>query len=157
MDSRLLDVDHHGVLKPPASFWWGVVFLGWHWLLLLAAGLSGFVGAGTVSWIYDAVSWPVLVAELPMLALVFAAWRRVPDAGALPRRLWARGRELFSLTAALRLAWAVWVLAVADDWRPWPERMIALLAIVDLGILIGVWRSPLYRTLFGEFPPPSAS
>ena len=57
-----------------------------------------------------------------------------------------------TLTAVLNLAWAANFLAGQDEWMPWPERVILLLAGIDVLIIVGVWRSPLYAQLFREFP-----
>lgn len=152
MDPRLLDVDRHGVLAPPASFWWCMAFLLRHWILLLAAVVSSMGAAGTVTWAYGLISWPVLMIEAPMLGLLYAVARRTPDGGQLARRLWRKGRELIGLTAAMHLGWAVWHLSQVDTWNPWPERFLLLLALVDLVIIAGCWRSPVFKALFEEFP-----
>lgn len=151
MDNRLLDLNRYGVLNPPASFYWAVAFLLRHWLLLLVVGASSLTGVGG-QWTYGALSWQVLAAGLPTLVLVYAWTRRIPTAGGGPRRIWSRGALLLALTAVLNIAWAAWTLSGRPYWQPWPDRMIALLALVDAFIAVGCWRSPLYRALFADFP-----
>lgn len=123
-----------------------------HWVLLLAAMASSIGAAGTVGWAYGSISWPALLIEAPMLALLYAVARRVPGGGRLARRIWQRGREIIASTAALHLVWAVWHLGGVDTWNPWPERFLVLLALVDAMIIAVCWRSPLFKALFREFP-----
>jgi len=157
MDPRLLELDRHGVLAPPAAFWWCMAYLLRHWMLLVAAMASSMGAAGTVGWAYGLISWPVLLIEAPMLGLLYAVTQRAPGGGGLARRIWQRGREVIGLTAAMHLVWAVWHLSGQETWNPWPERFLVLLALVDAMIIAVCWRSPLFKALFEEFPGPGNS
>lgn len=152
MDDRLLDLDRHGVLRPPLWLAVACAFLLRHWLLMLFVAASARRAPETVGWAYGQFSWLMLAIEAPALLLVLAWTRRVPAAGAAMRRLWRHGRELLGLTAALNLAWACWFLAGQAVWSPWPERFVALLAMADAAIIAAAWRSPVLRQLFQEFP-----
>lgn len=153
MDDRFLDLDRHGVLRPPLVLWFIGAFLLRHWLLMLFIAASARASPATLGW-FDAASTAVMLTiELPMALLAFAWSRRLPDAGAAVRWLWRQGRWLIGLTAALNLGWAVWYLAGQSVWNPWPERAVALAALADAAIIVGTWRSPVLRQLFLEFPP----
>lgn len=156
MDQRFLNFGSHGVLVPPASLWWCSAFLLRYWLLLLVIAGSWLGGTDNTAWLYGAFSWQVLLAESPMILLVVAWSRRIPVAGRLTRWLWRRGREIMSLTAGLSLVWAVWYLSGRETWEPVPERLVAAMSMVEAAILVGCWRSPLYKALFGDFPEPLA-
>ena len=157
MDERLLDVDQHGVLRPPWSLWFCTAFLLRHWILLVVVAVTSMRSPGTAQWALAALTPTTLLIEAPMWLLVGAWARRLPAGGPWARRLWQHGREVITATAALNLAWSLYYLWGRDEWNPWPERFIAILAGIELGIIIGVWRSALYRQLFREFPAPSAT
>lgn len=152
MDDRFLDLDRHGVLRPPLWLALCCAFLLRHWLLILFVAASARRAPETVGWAYGEFSWLMLVIESPALLLAIAWTRRVPAAGGLVRLLWRHGRELLTLAATLHLAWACWYLAGQSVWNPWPERFVALLALADAGIIVTAWRSLLLRELFKEFP-----
>ena len=153
MDDRFLDVDQHGALRPPLSMWFCVAFLLRHWLLVIFVAVTSIKAPQQAQWAYTILSPLALVMELPMWLLVVAWTRRVPVAGPWVRRLWRRGREIITLTAGLHLVWAMVFLWGQADWNPLPERLVAILALIDVFIIAGVWRSALYQQLFGEFPP----
>lgn len=68
------------------------------------------------------------------------------------RFLWRKGREIISAAVLINAVWVVWFLASSEYWHPWPERAVFTLGLLDLVILVGVWRSQHYRQLFSEFP-----
>jgi hypothetical protein len=155
-DPRFLQINQDGVLSIPVSLWWCSLLLLRYSLLLVVALASAAVGAGSYTWVFGVVSWPGLVCEAPMWVLVIAAARRSPQAGMLVRWVWRRGRVVLSLAAGLQLAWTLWILAQREVWHPWPERFMFVLALLDLAVLFGIWRSTLYRQLFLEFPERAA-
>lgn len=157
MDDRLLDLDRHGVLKPPLALWLAAAFLLRHWLLMLFIAASARSSPATLAWIDGESTVLMLAIELPMLLLALAWTRRQPEGGSVVRWLWCQGRVLIGLTAAMHLAWSAWYLSGQAVWNPWPDRALALAALVDSGILLGIWRSPLLRQLFAEFPPRPSS
>ena len=152
MDERFLSLDRYGCLKPPLSLWLCTIFMLRHWCLLVLVAISGSRSAENVHWAYGLVSLPGLLAEAPVWLLVVAWMRRIPEAGAWARGLWARGREILTGAAALDIAWTAWYLSNQPDWNPWPERAVLCLAIIEVLMVVGIWRSALYRQLFQEFP-----
>lgn len=157
MDDRYLDVDQHGALRPPLSLWFCTAFLLRHWLLVLFVAVTSLRAPQQAQWAYAALTPLALAMEAPMGLLALAWTRRVPSAGRWIRSVWRRGREIITLTAGLHLVWAVSYLSGQPEWNPLPERLVAILALIELFIIAGVWRSPLYRQLFSEFPPANAS
>ncbi|MBR0568011.1 DUF2919 family protein [Azoarcus sp. L1K30] len=150
-------LNRYGVLKVPWSLWAIVALQARHWILLVLVVLSARRSPDTVRLLGDDFSWFQLGLETPILFLVLAIMQRHPEAGRFIRALWRRGREIVSIAALLNLGWVVWFLASSYYWRPWPERVVLLLGLVDLLILVSVWRSEHYRQLFSEFPESSSS
>ena len=156
MTQGLFDLNRHGVLRAPTSLWLCAAFLLRYWALLVLVVSSWLGPPENVAWAYGLMSWAMLLVESPMLLLLCAGMRRVPQGGAWARWLWRRGRETMALTALLSVAWALWFLVGRPVWDPVPERVIAALALVDAAILVGSWRSPLFRAVFDEFPDPGS-
>lgn len=152
VDPRLLQINRDGVLSIPASLWWCVVLMLRHSLLLVVALVSAMAGGGSQAWVFALVAWPALLCEAPMWPFVLSAARRSPQAGSLVRWLWRQGRLLLTLAATLQIGWTVWGLSQREIWSPWPERFMAMVALIELTIIAGIWRSDLYRQLFQEFP-----
>ena len=134
------------------SLWFCTVFLLRHWILLILVLASSITGVAGVQWAYAALTPTVLVLQAPMWLLVVAWARRLPQAGAGARWLWRHGREIITLTAVLNLGWAAALLWDREIWNPWPERFMLIVAMIELFVIAGVWRSALYRQLFSEFP-----
>jgi hypothetical protein len=158
VDSRLLDLNRDGVLRTPASMLVIVLYLARHWLLLLVILVSASVqGPAATSWAYATLSWTVLLVEAPVVVLMGAWLRRVPVGGRIARACWQRGRELLTVGALANLGYSVWYLSQQAVWEPWPDRMVALSVLVDAMIVPIVWRSPVYRALFADFPAATAA
>lgn len=148
-----IDVNRHGVLKVSGSLWAILLFQTRHWWFMLLVGVA-FRRAPETAVLASGFSWPELALELPTLLVLLALANRQPEAGALTRRLWRRGRELLTATALLHTAWATLILARAQVWHPWPERGLLVMLITDLAIVAYLWRSPLPQQIFSEFPEP---
>ncbi len=148
-----IDVNRHGVLKVSGSLWAILLFQTRHWWFMLLVGVA-FRRAPETAVLASGFSWPELALELPTLLVLLALANRQPEAGGWARRLWRQGRQLLTATAALHIAWAGLMLARATVWHPWPERGLAAMLIADLAIVAYLWRSPLPKQIFSEFPKP---
>jgi hypothetical protein len=101
-----------------------------------------------------------VLSDLPAM-LVLAAWiRRAPQAGALMRRIWRRGRVL--LTASLLLQFAL--LIILEGGGVWSayfygerERMVIVSLGLNLLAVYVLWRVPLFGDVFADFPPADAA
>lgn len=149
IDERLLLVDRHGALRVPGTLWLTLAFLARHWIVLVLAIVSQ--SAGSVQWLRD-ISWTALLMELPVVALLFAMWRRRPEASRLWRWLWRCGQQLIVGTAGLHLAYVIWHLVTAPVWRRWPELFLASCALLDLVIIYVIVRDSYFRKLFADYP-----
>jgi hypothetical protein len=147
--------NQYGVLKIPKSLWVVIAFQARHWFLVAAAVIgmrrspdtAGLLGS-------EGVPFLQLALEFPVMLLAFAAVNRDPEGGGFVRRIWRYGREIVTLTAVLNIAWIAWYFAGIPRWRTMPDNLILLGGLIDLLIVIAVWKSPEYKQLFAEFPEP---
>lgn len=154
MDERFLNVDRYGVLKPPMAWWLAVAVLLRQWILLIVVLVLARRSPESVEWAYSVFSWQALAFGLPVLVLVVAGTRRLPQSGSFFRYVWRNGRLLVAFSVVLSVSWASWHLAQEIYWAPWPERAIVALILLEIVIASTIWRSPYYRQLFQEFPSP---
>lgn len=152
-DSAFLDVDRHGVLRIPATLWVGFAVLARQWILILVVLVSAKRSKESVLLLGDGgMPWEWLAMQAPIVILAFAAFYRIPTAGAWARVIWRFGRPIVVLTAALNLGWTAWLLYGADTWSRWPELFLVSCVLIDLAIALSVVRDPYHRQLFSEFP-----
>jgi hypothetical protein len=152
-DSAFLDVDRHGVLRIPASLWVGFAVMARQWILIVVVLVSAKRSRESVLLLGDGgVPWQWLLMQAPIVILAFAAFYRMPSAGAWARVLWRNGRAIVALTAALNLVWTAWLFYGAETWSRWPELFLASCVLIDLAIALNVLRNPFMRQLFSEFP-----
>jgi hypothetical protein len=153
-------INEYGVLKIPITLWLVIAFQARHWFLVAAAVIgmrrspetAGLLGSGGVPFIQ-------LTLEFPVLLLAFAAVNRDPNGGGFVRWIWRYGREIVTLTAALNLAWIAWYFVGIPRWRPNPDNLILLGGMIDLVIVVAVWKSEYFKQMFSEFPetkPPAS-
>jgi hypothetical protein len=152
IDERLLDVNAHGVLRIPAEIWLALVFLARHWVLTLVVTVIARRSKEAYILFGADFSWVVLAIEVPALLMTALCLRRLPEAGALVRRLWPLARHLGAATAAMHLGYVAWYLWNSSYWLPWPELFLASSALIDLVIIASLYRSPHLQRVFAEFP-----
>ena len=153
IDERYLSVSKFGVLNIPLTLWLGMAFLARHWILLIAT-LASRRSTETIQLAAGGLSWIPLVLELPVLFLIFAGFSRHPTAGVFLRRVWRYGRHILCFTAVVNIALVSWLLWQSDVWRRWPELFLASCALLDVAIILGVFRSDYIKQIFAEFPEP---
>ncbi len=150
-------VNQYGVLKVPLSLWGIVAFQARHWLLILAAVIGMRRSPDTARLLgSEGVPFLQLALEIPVLLIVYAAVNRDPAGGRFIRWIWRYAREIITLTAALNLAWIGWYFAGSVRWKPMPDNLVLTGGLIDLLIVIAVWKSAYYKQLFAEFPQPKA-
>jgi len=154
IDERLCSVNEHGVLALDAAAIALLFMATRHWTALVFAAFTGFWG-GDHWQIYQEIPYEfLLVAELPALAVVLVAGRRVPGAPAFWRRCWALGRISLQLVFCLHVV----VYAARISLSGLPEGregvILTLMALLDFACFLSL-RSRYYRTLFSEFPSSS--
>lgn len=153
IDERYLNVSRFGVLNVPMTLWLGMAFLSRHWILLIAT-LASRRSAETIQLAAGSLSWIPLLLELPVLLLMFAGFSRHPTAGYFLRQVWRYGRYILGFTAIVNIALVSWLLWQTDVWRRWPELFLASCALLDIAIILGVFRSDYIKQIFAEFPAP---
>ena len=100
----------------------------------------------------EGVPFLQLALELPVMLLAFAALNRDPFGGGFVRGVWRYGREILTVAAALNLAWVAWYFTGIPRWRPNPDNLVLVSGIIDLLIIVRVWKSAYFRQMFAEFP-----
>jgi hypothetical protein len=139
------------VLRVPPGLWLVMLFLVRHLLLL---GITFLPTMGQETLVLRGLIQPqYLIADLAALPILVAATRRRPEAGWVWRVLWPWGRALltasalaFPALAAGRLLASGRPLALGVD-GPLLASLLASLTVVAY-----LWRSPLARDVFREFP-----
>ena len=142
-----LNVNAHGVLKPPLVLWLIILIETWHYWSSMLAVVSG------QSWLLlDGSGWFNFAVEAPSLLLLIAMGARAPDAYKIFRSIWHRGRLLLTVAALGNLSSAA-AGAIADpSWRldsDWPTLMVCFLHI---WATFRIWMSPIIESVFLEFP-----
>ncbi|MDY0013027.1 MAG: DUF2919 family protein [Rhodocyclaceae bacterium] len=155
MHDPFSDINKHGVIAIPALLWAIILFEARGWILAFFGFVSAVIGSREASGLISGDSWqPILIAELLALLVLWAALRRTPDGGELPRWLWRHGQAFICLAAASHVAWALLRHAQAAAWMAWHDDQRLLLSIADALIALGIWLSAHARAVFQEFPPP---
>jgi len=150
-------INQYGVLKVPASFWAIIAFQARHWALVAAAVIGMRRSPDTARLLgSEGVPFLHLALEVPVLLIAFAAVNRDPAGGNFIRWIWRYAREIITLTAALNLVWIGWYFAGSLRWKPMPDNLVLIGALIDLLIVVVVWKSAYYKQLFAEFPEPKA-
>jgi hypothetical protein len=145
------DYDEHLTLKVPRLLWLVIAFLLRHLLLL---GITFLPTTGEeITVLRDLIRPEFLAADLLALPVAIVAARRRPQAANWMRRLWPFGRLLLTLSALLYLA--LLVAGIATGGAPLIRAVneaVLISALLNLAVIAYLWRSPLVRDLFREFP-----
>lgn len=148
---QIYDVDRYGATKVTFPFWGVLLFETYHWWSFLIVAVSSRRNPDTAS-VFGSFSWVGLAIELPVLLLLIALAQREPKAGRVPRKIWALGKYLISTTAILHSLGMLFALYHATIWRPWPERGMVAMLLIQGAVILYVWRSSYAHQLFNEFP-----
>jgi hypothetical protein len=143
-------------LKPPLLLWLAVIYLTRAILLPIAIGVGHFAGVDQRAfdslrslWSSGAVA-PALVA----LPLLYALIRRGPGAGRITRWIFARGRILVVVSAAIDLGLSAIRLGTAGGFGD--ESIVPIGSILMDGyFLVYVLAARRVRDSFSDFPPPN--
>jgi len=139
------------VLKVPPSLWLVMLVEVRHLVLL---GITFLPTMGPeILFLRGLIRPGYLLADFIALPVLIAAARRRPEAGPLWRAVWPWGRTLLTASA---LAFPLLAMGrVLASGRPLALAVDApLLAgiLASLGVVVYLWRSPLVRDRFLEFP-----
>jgi hypothetical protein len=147
--------DDQMCLKPPLLLWVAVLYLSRAITLPIAMALGHFAGVDEKAitlfrgiWSADALI-PSTIAAVMLYALV----RRLPTASPPVRWIWAHGRMVLAVSAALDIASILFALirrGEINDQSIW--SMIA--AALDLYFLLYILAARRVREAFSQFPPP---
>jgi hypothetical protein len=139
------------VLRVPPALWLAMLFLVRHLVLL---GITFLPTTGQeILFLRGLVRPEYLAADLIALPVLIAAARRRPEAGRAWRSVWPLGRTLLTLSAL-----AFPVLAIGRflaTGRPLPlgiDGPLLASLLASLALVAYLWRSPLARDVFREFP-----
>ncbi len=152
------DIDAYtdaGTLKIALTLWLVMAYLGRHLLFIAIGGLSTFAGrkfsASAIDYSPLFSNETLLLASLPAIFLIVVAFCRVPSAGAAARTIWRNGRSILVASVILDLLIA---------WMISPKQLQAIGAlqvafvILDVYVLIYLFRSTRVRDTFADFPTP---
>lgn len=157
-NQRLYDLDAYtdeGTLKIALTLWLVMAYLGRHLLFIVIGGLSTFAGrkfsASAIDYSPLFSNDMLLLASLPAIVVIVIAFRRVPSAGEVVRKIWRNGRSILVASVILDLL-ILWMIS--------PKQLLAITAlqvafvIVDVYVLIYLFRSARARDTFADFPSP---
>ncbi len=144
-----------GTLKIPPTLWLVLGYLGRHLLFIVIGGVSTFTGrklsSSTIDYSPLFSNEMLLLASLPAIIVIVTAFRRLPSAGAVARKIWRNGRSV--LVASV-------ILDLLIVWMTSPRQLHAISAlqvafvIVDVYVLIYLFRSTRVGDTFADFPAP---
>ena len=143
--------DEHLSLKVPIVLWLAMAFLVRHLFLL---GITFLPTTGReILVLRDLVQPEYLVADLIALPVLLTAMRRGPRAPRWLRRVWTAGGVLLSVSAMLYPL----LLGIAAFFSERPlaaviSELSLISAMLSLAIIAYLWRSPLVRDLFRDWP-----
>lgn len=144
-----------GALKVALTLWLVMAYLGRNLLFVFIGGVSTFAGRRFSSSATDYSplfsNEMLLLASLPAIIVIVAAFRRVPSAGAVARKIWRNGRWILIAAVILDLM-IVWMISPRQ-----PHAISTLqvaFVILDVYALIYLFRSSRVRDTFADFPAP---
>jgi hypothetical protein len=143
--------DEHLTLKVPVTLWLVLAFLLRHLLLL---GITFLPTTGEeITALRDLIRPAYLAADLLALPVAIVATRRRPRAPDWMRRLWPLGRALLTASALLYLALLGWQIATGGEpLISAVDEAVLISALLNLAVVVYLWRSTLVRDVFREFP-----
>jgi hypothetical protein len=145
--------DENFCLKPPTLLWVALIFLSRAVALPLVLGLATYAGVQNTGELFaGALDVQTFIPSAVAALVLLAAMRRKPSASRVVRWIWAHGRALLALSAALD---AVLLLANSpvrhgelNNLAVWPTLATAL----DLYFLVYVLAARQVRDVFSDFP-----
>lgn len=147
--------DHYLCLKPPLLLWLAVLYLCRAVTLPAAMGIGTFAGvnADAIAMFHGLWSMQTLLPSLIAICVLYALCRRVPNASAPVRWIWANGRILLIVSAGMDLVLSL--ISLIQHGEIDNQAMMALLAAAaDAYFLLYILLARRVRDAFLEFPPP---
>lgn len=152
MDERSLDVNEYGVLRIPAALWLALVLQCRHWVLGLMLLLSARHSKDVWHLLTNDFGVWILLLELPSLLSLTVCTQRRAEAGYMVRFLWRCVPHMTAITCLAHLGHTAWHLWFSTYWLPWPELAMASLALIDLMILLALFKHGHWQAVWAEFP-----
>lgn len=153
----LASYDDHFCLKPPALLWIAVLYLSRAFVLLMASDLGSVsrMRPEAVAMLRAAINPYTLIPSLVAAPVLYALFARGPSSTKLVRWIWAHGRSMLVLAAALDCALSVIGSRLLGgdvaDLAPGP----LVVALFDVYFLVYILATPRVRDAFADFPPPN--
>ena len=142
-----------GTLRISLGMWCLMLYLSRHVLFIVLGGLSSFIGKkrglAEVDFSVLFSHELLLLASVPALIVVAAAFRRIPSAGPLPRLIWRFGPALLITAVVLDLV-LLWVVL--------PRQLHSIsnvqvgFVIADVYVLVYLLRATRVHDTFVDFP-----
>jgi hypothetical protein len=108
---------------------------------------------GSLDFLKHQVDPLLLISDLPTLVLVYAWINRHAGASARMRSIWHKGRELLMTSVVLHFGLMLWLSGHAVLRYPTGSgSTVILLGLVDIGILLYLFRSSLVKDIFADYP-----
>lgn len=149
----LSSYDDYYCLKPPLRLWVAALFLSRAISLPLAVGLGHFAGVSSnaTNVLQGVVSLETLLPSALAATVLFAMFRRSPNASSGVRWIWAHGRGLLAAAAVIDCALSVYSFTHSDSSD---SQLLPLLltAAFDLYFLLYVLLARRVRDTFAQFP-----
>ena len=149
--------NYHLSLKMNQTMWAIIIFLIRPYLVVIFSVVNRSDMMGLINMVYvDRLSMSLSAfSALPVVLLIFAFIQRKPDATDLVKRVWANGRHLLAITAALHaviLSSPLWIQTDAHM-----NNVMWAQLILSIGGFAVTYSSPYINDCFNDFPEDSAS
>src|SRR5262249_20704831 len=147
--------DNNFSLKPPLWLWLVMLYLARAFVLPFMSGVSSMSGGTDTSSLTRGVFGIEDFVPAALSLIVFVtAFRRIPSASLLGRRIWRVGRVILSVAAVVDMAVSIQRFLQLTDTESWRPQLLLLACIADAYILAYLLRSRWVRDVFSDFPAP---
>lgn len=143
--------DEHLVLKIPLLLWAAMLYTLHSPVAVLLLRLGN--KTGNLDYLQQTIDLPGLLAALPGLIVLIAAFRRVPAAGTVWRRVWRHGAGLLLTALGCDIALSAYFVFDQQGMLAWSPILAVKLALT-LFFATLLCSSRRIRDTFLEFPPP---
>jgi hypothetical protein len=147
--------DQYLCLKPPLMLWVAILFLSRAVALPFMVGISTMNG-GSLQDLASAtgglVGLNTLLPSLVALTVPYAFLRRSPTGSRLSRWIWAHGRSILAVAAALDLAMSLWEPLFRHRAYADHVEFALLVGLFDVYFFVYILTSRRLRDVFSDFP-----
>ncbi len=144
------DYNQHNVLKVPSYLPLILAYLLRYPVLYIVPYVPAMNDAEFLkAFAAQQFNWSLLPSVIPILLVVYALVRRIPEGGRIARLVWARGRELLLFAVTVNILSVL--LYTALDLKGLNDLLVVF-TYLDVLLLVFFLRSKRLRDLFSEFP-----